>query len=106
MVMPCSRSARRPSVSSAKSSVPAVWLTEAFLRGRDLVFVNALGIVQQAADQGGFAVIHAAGGGEPQQILLLVLPEKAFDVRRWPLEGCRHQKYPSRFLISIDPSWS
>ena len=69
MVMPCSRSARRPSVSSEKSIGPAVRFDRSFRHGCELVFVDALRIVEQAADQRGFAVVHAAGGGEAQQIL-------------------------------------
>ena len=38
-----------------------------FADARELVFVNRLGIVKQAADEGGFAVVHAAGGGEAQK---------------------------------------
>ena len=70
MVMPCSRSARRPSVSSEKSIGPADRFTDALLHRRELVFVDALGIVEQAADQGGLAVVHAARGGEAQQFLV------------------------------------
>ncbi len=34
---------------------------------RELVFVDALGIVEQAADEGALAVVDAAGGGEAEQ---------------------------------------
>ena len=52
----------------------------------ELVFVNPARIVEQAADERRFAIVHAAGGGEAQQVF--------------------HQKYPSRFLSSMEPSWS
>ena len=42
---------------------------------------------QQAADQGGLAVVDAAAGQHAQQ-------------------GFGHQKYPSRFFFSIEASWS
>ena len=81
MVMPCSRSARRPSVSSAKIHA-AGGLAGARLRDRrQLVFVDALGIEQQAADQGALAIVHAAGGGETQQLFVLLLVEKALQGR-------------------------
>ena len=39
----------------------------ALLHGGELVFEDGLAVVEQAADQGGFAVVDAAGGGEAQQ---------------------------------------
>ena len=59
----------------------------------ELVLVDALGIVQQPADQRGFAVVHAARGREAQQFLLFVLPEKVFDIggRARSVAAC-HQK--------------
>jgi hypothetical protein len=48
--------------------------------GRELVFVNALGVVQQPADQGGLAVVHRSAGEEPQQLLALVALEVGVDV--------------------------
>jgi hypothetical protein len=74
MVMPCSRSAARPSTSSAKSiSCPlrAVALAVAFQRG-ELVLEDHLAVVEQPPDQGGLAVIDAAAGDEAQQALVLV----------------------------------
>ena len=61
IVMPCSRSARRPSVSSARSGAP-------FLRDRlQRVRVERLGVVEQAADQRRLAVVDRARGGEAEQ---------------------------------------
>ena len=45
-----------------------------------LIFVSARGVVQQAADQRGLAVVHAARGGEAQQVFRLLLRQKFFDV--------------------------
>ena len=39
-----------------------------FADGGELVFVDALGIVEQAADEGGLAVVDAAGRGEAQEL--------------------------------------
>jgi hypothetical protein len=63
MVMPCSRSAARPSTSSAKSSSPAAGadLLGVGFERRELVLEDHLRIVEQAADQRGLAVID-----EPQ----------------------------------------
>ena len=75
MVMPCSRSAARPSTSSAKSMfwpcVP-IRLRIGLERGQ-LVLEDHLAIVQQPADQRRFAVVDAAAGDEAQQALVLVL---------------------------------
>jgi len=38
-----------------------------FAHAGELIFVDALGIVEEAADQGAFAIVHAAGGGEAQE---------------------------------------
>ena len=42
----------------------------AVFHGSQLIFVNAFGVMQQPANQRGFAVVHAARGGKPQQFLL------------------------------------
>jgi len=34
----------------------------------ELVFVDRLGVVQEAPDEGGFAVVDAAGGGETEEL--------------------------------------
>ena len=40
----------------------------AFLDGHELVLENALGIIKQASDESGFAVINRTGGGEAKKI--------------------------------------
>jgi hypothetical protein len=74
MVMPCSRSACRPSTSSASRPPPcgAVPCAESFGAG-ELVLEHQLGVVEQAADQGALAVVDAAAGDEAQQVLVLLL---------------------------------
>src|SRR5690606_7808375 len=68
------------------------------LHGVPLVFEERLRVVQQPPDEGGLAVVDAAGGGEAQQLGGL----------RGGLGGegrrLRHQKYPSRFRSSIAAS--
>ena len=84
--MPCSRSARRPSVNSEKSIGPAVRLRRRRLDRVHLVLVDAARVVEQPPDQRALAIVDAAGRADAEQV--------------------RHQKYPSRFLSSIEPSWS
>ena len=84
MVMPCSRSASRPSTSSAKSmSSPVVpnFLRVLFER-REMIFEQQLGIVEQPADQRGLAVIDAAAGEEAQQRLLFLRREECLEIGR------------------------
>ena len=57
------------------------------LQHRHDVVGDGAALEQQAADQGGFAVVHAAAGQHAE-------------------ERIGHQKYPSRFLASIEASWS
>ena len=64
MVMPCSRSARRPSVSSARSAEAQAAVAADPLDGVELVGEDRLRVVQQPADQGGLAVVDRAGGRE------------------------------------------
>src|SRR5262249_12259499 len=71
----------------------------------DLVLVNRFGIVEQPADQGRFPIVHAAGRREAQQLFALLGFEEVLDVE-CRIPSRRHQKYPSRFLISMEPSWS
>jgi hypothetical protein len=40
----------------------------AFLDGHELVLENALGIIKQASDESGFAVINRTGGCEAKKI--------------------------------------
>ena len=58
-----------------------------FERG-ELIVVHLTGLIEQAADQRALAIVDAATGDEAKKV--------------------GHQKYPSRFLRSIDagPSWS
>jgi len=39
----------------------------AFGDGGYLIFVSALGIVKEAADESGFTIVHAAGGGKAEK---------------------------------------
>ena len=55
------------------------------LHGLHLVCKHGLGVIEQAADEGGLAVINGAGGAQAQGIALL----EGADIRR---EGGRHQK--------------
>ena len=57
------------------------------LQRRHHVVGDGAALEQQAADQGGLAVVHRAAGENAQK-------------------GVGHQKYPSRFFISIEESWS
>ena len=83
MVMPCSRSAARPSTSRAKSiSSPWVpWRRLSRFQRAELVVEQQPGVVQQPPDQGALAVVHAAAGDEAQQVLGLVLPQVGGDLR-------------------------
>ena len=87
MVMPCSRSARRPSTSSDRSGLEAA-LLRGPLDGLELVGEHRLGVVQQPADQGGLAVVDGAGAW------------------RTGARSCGHQKYPSRLRSSMAASES
>ena len=55
------------------------------LHGFDLIRENGLGVIEQAANEGGLAVIDGAGGAQAQGIALL----EGADIRR---EGRGHQK--------------
>jgi hypothetical protein len=57
---------------------------------QQLIFVHRLRVVQQPSNQRALAIVDAAGRTDTEE----------------GGTGDRHQKYPSRFLISIDPSWS
>src|SRR4029077_16064599 len=56
------------------------------LDGGDLILVHRSRVVQQPPDQRALPVVDAARRADPQE--------------------ARHQKYPSRFFNSIEPSWS
>ena len=68
--MPCSRSARRPSVNSEKSIGPALRFFDALATDEHLVFVDRLRVVEQPPDQRALAVVHAAGGADAEQARL------------------------------------
>ena len=73
MVMPCSRSAARPSTSSAKSSSPPCVPCALASRASSAASWSSktqLRVVQQAADQRALAVVDAAAGDEAQQALV------------------------------------
>ncbi len=77
------------------------------LHRAELVFVDAMRVVQEATDQRGLAVVHRADGDEPQELLVLVAAQVLFDVAGdQRVVAHRAQKYPSRFLVSIEPSSS
>ena len=62
----------------------------------ELVFEDHLRIVEQAADQRRFAIVHAAAGDEAQHRLVLVLLEIGLDIvgdqRVGLVDGIGHQK--------------
>ncbi len=61
--------------------------------GLELIFVNALRIEQQPADQRGLAIVDAAGGGKTQEILGLLGREEIFDLEHGGAIGeSGHQK--------------
>jgi hypothetical protein len=66
MVMPCSRSARSPSVSSARLVYSS--LAAGALDRRELVLEDGLAVVQQPTDQRALAVVDRAGRGESEQV--------------------------------------
>ena len=111
MVMPCSRSAFRPSVSRARSISPApvvpTLLAVAF-HGGELVLVDHLGVVQQPADERALAVVDAAAGEEAQQLLLLVAGEVGVDVFLTQVNGLHfgegmHLEVPLALLLLHRP---
>src|SRR5258706_4315751 len=73
-----------------------------------LIFIGAARVVQQSADERGFAVVDAPCGREPQQILGLLRYQKLVDIEAIFQSRSQHQKYPSRFFNSMEPSrsWS
>ena len=74
--------------------------------GAELVFVDALGVVEQPADERRLAVVHRADGDEAQHVLVLVAFEVREDVVLGGGASFGHQKYPSRFFVSMEPSSS
>ena len=94
MVMPCSRSAFRPSVKSEKSIGPALRFFEAFSTELHLVFVHRLRVVQQPADQRALPVVHAAGGADAEQPLSIWLAMHA--IRSIPRASSAPSSRPDR----------
>ena len=66
MVMPCAPSAQAVGEEGEVEAVGGE-IASGLADAGQLVFVDRLRIVQQAANQGGFAVVHAAGGGKTQE---------------------------------------
>ncbi len=59
----------------------------------ELIFVNALRIVEQPTDQRGLAIVHAARGGKSQQVLGLLRGQEIFNLERGGAIGeSGHQK--------------
>ena len=82
-------------------------------RGRELVFVDRARVVEQATDERRLAVVDRADGDEAQELLVLVARQVGLDVRLTCVSADAsiarlggHQKYPSRFFVSIDASSS
>jgi len=74
MVMPCSRSARSPSVSRDS---------------RELILEDRLGVEEQPPDEGALAVVHRARGGQPEHVHVPVHSREAGAVIG---RGVSHQK--------------
>jgi len=55
-----------------------------------MVFVDHLGVVQQAPDQGALAVVDVTAGQETQQFLALVLAQVGEDVLADQIRLMRH----------------
>ena len=68
MVMPCSRSARRPSVTKERSISPTPRAARGLGHRVDLVVEELAGVEQQPPDDGGLAVVDRADGGEAQEV--------------------------------------
>ncbi len=47
--------------------------------GAELVFVDAAGVVEEATDEGGFAVVDGAGGGEAEEVFAAFCCEVGVD---------------------------
>ena len=86
--------------------VSGVVLLAVALDGCQLVFKDQPGVMQQASDQRGFAIVDTAAGDEAQQILGFVPGQIGVDVFGNQVGLVCHQKYPSIFFFSIEPDWS
>ena len=78
------------------------------LEGFELILVDQLRVVEEAADERALAVVDAAAGDEAQELLVLVLVEVGLDAVGADLIEVVHQKYPSCFFFSMEAaaSWS
>ena len=90
MVMPCSRSACRPSTSSAKSRSPPARadLLRVGDQRRELILEHHLRVVQQASDERALAIVHAAAGDEAQQGLRSCALQVGVDVGLDQVDCC------------------
>ncbi len=86
MVMPCSRSALQTVGEQRKIDTRGRAIDAALGDGGELVFVDRLGVMQQAADERRLAVVHAAGRGEAQHLLVEMVVEELLELGR----GLRH----------------
>ena len=73
------------------AALGAVLLAVALDR-RELVLVDALGVVEQPADERALAVVHAAAGEEAEELLALVACEVLVDRVGAGVEARVHQK--------------
>src|SRR5690606_16984104 len=72
-----------------------------------LILEDQLRIVEQAADERGFAIVDGSAGQEAQHRLVFLRIQIVDDVARRNVCGVDlHQKYPSRFFFSIEPASS
>ena len=71
MVMPCSRSARSPSVNKLRSAVSRPFFLLDVSTASQLIFKNALAVIQQPPNERALAIVHAACCGETQQGVLV-----------------------------------
>ena len=67
MVMPCSRSARRPSVTKVEVDLADSPAGRGRRHRLDLVVEELAGVVEEPPDKGGLAVVDRADGGEAEQ---------------------------------------
>ena len=106
MVMPCSRSAARPSTS--RSEIERAVAPAVPLQRRDLVVGQHPAVVEQPPDQGRFAVVDRAAGDEAQHRLVARRGGAILNgLRRVdPAKRGGHQKYPSSFFFSMLEVWS
>ncbi len=76
--------------------------------GSELVVEDELAVIEQSSDQGGLAVVDRAACQETQQALACLLrqPELEIGIGGADGRGGVHQKYPSCFFFSIEPTLS